>query len=220
MPSADMADFQRVLANAKHIVAVCGAGLSAASGIPTFRGTGGMWRKYNAMSLATPEAFEDDPSLVWQFYHYRRVKAAQAEPNAAHVALAKFSIPSIRNQTAPDSSFAIITQNVDGLSVKAKDAVWQAHRKQDENANESKNAPLLEMHGRLFDVKCSSESCGHIEYDTTSPLCAALGGTEEAVEAGSLDANIPTSESRNARNATRWRDLGWFGLEKCLLVLT
>jgi len=71
-PSMDTIAFQKVLHESKNIIAVAGAGLSAASGIPTFRGSGGIWRKYNAMKLATPEGFKKSPSLVWQFYHYRR----------------------------------------------------------------------------------------------------------------------------------------------------
>ncbi|KAJ7063509.1 DHS-like NAD/FAD-binding domain-containing protein [Mycena amicta] len=212
-PSADMAEFKRVLSSAKHIVAICGAGLSAASGIPTFRGAGGMWRKYDAMSLATPEAFDENPSLVWQFYHYRREKASQAEPNAAHIALAKFSIPAIRSNTAPGSSFAIITQNVDGLSVKAMDHVFKEYKKDNKDANASKNSPLLEMHGRLFDVKCTSNFCGHIEYDTTSPICAALGGTEHSVERGAMDAQIPGSKLPRCTkcNALARPGVVWFG---------
>lgn len=76
MPSSDINAFQDLLRSSKNIIAVAGAGLSAASGIPTFRGAGGMWRKYNAMSLATPEGFSKNPSLVWQFYHYRREASA------------------------------------------------------------------------------------------------------------------------------------------------
>ncbi|KAK0191220.1 DHS-like NAD/FAD-binding domain-containing protein [Armillaria mellea] len=100
-PSSDYKKFSKVLSNAKHIIVVAGAGLSAASGIPTFRGAGGLWRQYNAMSLATPQAFKRDPSLVWQFYHYRREAALKAKPNAAHRALAEFSLSSIRSRHAP-----------------------------------------------------------------------------------------------------------------------
>jgi len=64
--------FHEKLAQSKRILAICGAGLSAASGLPTFRGAGGLWRNHEATSLATPEAFERDPGLVWLFYGYVR----------------------------------------------------------------------------------------------------------------------------------------------------
>nr|GAT60060.1 predicted protein [Mycena chlorophos] len=195
-PSRDMAEFKRVLNGAKNIIAVCGAGLSAASGIPTFRGAGGLWRKYKAMSLATPEAFAENPSLVWQFYHYRREKALLAEPNSAHDALAKFSIPAIRHQTAP-----------------AMDRVWKAHAQGNADADPAANTPLLEMHGRIFDVMCTSNFCGHVEYDKTSPICEALGGTEEAVEKNAMDATIPKSKLPRCKkcNVLARPGVVWFG---------
>ncbi|KAJ7221745.1 DHS-like NAD/FAD-binding domain-containing protein [Mycena pura] len=212
-PSNDMAQFQRVLHKSKNIIAVCGAGLSAASGIPTFRGAGGMWRKYDAMSLATPEAFKDNPSLVWQFYHTRREAARKPEPNAAHKALAKFCIPSVRNIVAPNSEFAIITQNVDGLSAKAMDMVWKEHTKDHSDEKVEDVSPLLEMHGRLFDVKCTSNFCGHVEYDTSSPICPALAGTEKAIEAGAMDIVIPESKLPRCKkcNALARPGVVWFG---------
>lgn len=73
-PSNSIAQFQAALKRSQHIIIIAGAGLSAASGIPTFRGAGGMWRSLDATNLATPEAFTANPSLVWQFYHHRRVK--------------------------------------------------------------------------------------------------------------------------------------------------
>lgn len=79
--SSDMGKFREVLKSAKNVVILSGAGMSAESGILTFRGPGGYWRKYQASSLATPEAFKSTPSLVWEFYHYRREVAAQAQPN-------------------------------------------------------------------------------------------------------------------------------------------
>lgn len=80
--SSDMAKFRESLKSVKNVVILSGAGISAESGIPTFRGAGGYWRKYQASSLATPGAFRDNPSLVWEFYHYRREVAAKAQPNA------------------------------------------------------------------------------------------------------------------------------------------
>ncbi|KAJ7118747.1 DHS-like NAD/FAD-binding domain-containing protein [Mycena epipterygia] len=212
LPSTNMQEFQRLLRNSKNIIAVCGAGLSAASGIPTFRGAGGMWRRYDAMSLATPEAFAENPSLVWQFYHYRREVARAAEPNAAHMALAMFSLPSCRKLVAPDAQFSMITQNVDGLSTKAMDAVLKERAK---DVGDSAVSRLLEMHGRIFDVTCTLKLCGHVDYNTSSPICPALAGAEKAVEAGSIDLEIPKSQLPRCSkcNALARPGVVWFGEE-------
>jgi hypothetical protein len=106
-PSTDISEFHEVLKSSKRIMALCGAGLSAASGLGTFRGAGGMWRNHQATALATPEAFEEDPGLVWLFYSYRRHKALQAKPNAGHYALTELS------KKMPED-FITLTQNVDG----------------------------------------------------------------------------------------------------------
>ncbi|TVY36330.1 NAD-dependent protein deacylase [Lachnellula occidentalis] len=89
--STSIPDFQAVLQSSKRVLALCGAGLSASSGLETFRGAGGMWRNYKASALATPEAFENDPGLVWLFYAYRRHKALNAKPNMGHYALAELA---------------------------------------------------------------------------------------------------------------------------------
>ncbi|KAJ7739637.1 DHS-like NAD/FAD-binding domain-containing protein [Mycena maculata] len=214
--STDLSEFQRLLTDGKwnNIIAVCGAGLSAASGIPTFRGAGGMWRKYDAMSLATPEAFEENPSLVWQFYHYRREAARKALPNPAHMALAELSLPWRRKVVAPNSEFSIITQNVDGLSVRAL-AMTLEDSKGNSNSSTVNTAPLIEMHGRLFDVLCTSKSCGYVEYNTASPICPALAAVEEPGEdnALKLDLDIPLSELPRCSkcNALARPGVVWFG---------
>jgi NAD-dependent SIR2 family protein deacetylase len=105
-PSTDIQSFTEYLKGCRRILALLGAGISAASGLPTFRGAGGLWRQYDATSLATPEAFEDHPGLVWQFYSYRRHMALQAQPNKAHYALAELAR---RNK-----DFITLSQNVDG----------------------------------------------------------------------------------------------------------
>ncbi|KAJ4293810.1 hypothetical protein N0V88_005322 [Collariella sp. IMI 366227] len=97
--------FHAKLAQSRRILAVCGAGLSAASGLPTFRGAGGLWRNYEAPMLASTEAFEADPGLVWMFYAYRRHMALQAKPNPAHYALAALA--------RRNPEFLCLTQNVD-----------------------------------------------------------------------------------------------------------
>ena len=105
-PQTDIAEFQQLLKGANRILALCGAGLSASSGLPTFRGAGGLWRNHESTSLATPEAFAADPGLVWLFYGYRRHICLNAKPNAGHNALAALS----REKGA---DFLTITQNVD-----------------------------------------------------------------------------------------------------------
>lgn len=102
----DLESFQIYLRNSDRVLALCGAGLSAASGLPTFRGAGGLWRRYDAVSLATPQAFGENPGLVWQFYSYRRHMALQAKPNPAHYALAELA--------RRKEGFLTLSQNVDG----------------------------------------------------------------------------------------------------------
>lgn len=104
--AADVMSFTEHLQKSKRIVALLGAGLSASSGLPTFRGAGGLWRSFDATSLATPEAFESNPGLVWQFYSYRRHMALGVEPNRAHYALAELS--------RKKENFITLSQNVDG----------------------------------------------------------------------------------------------------------
>lgn len=211
----------------KNIIAVAGAGLSAASGIPTFRGQGGLWRRYDAMSLATPEAFEKDPSLVWQFYNYRRhayvpafpfnlqfsmdvLRAAKAKPTAAHMALAHFSIPQVRDRIAKDSSFTLITQNVDGLSSalsgRALDIVQYAKR-----VPAQQPPAILEMHGRLFDVQCSV--CEYTELNLDTPICESLAGTAELVENTVTDPTIPVESLPKCSKCSSLARPGvvWFG---------
>jgi NAD-dependent protein deacetylase/lipoamidase len=99
------------LSEGPRITVVTGAGVSAASGIPTFRGPGGFWRNHRPEDLATPEAFDRDPRLVWEWYAWRRELVAKAQPNRAHEVLAAWS------RRYP--SFRLVTQNVDGLHERA-----------------------------------------------------------------------------------------------------
>lgn len=82
--SSSLSQFRELLDKSRYIVALTGAGISAESGVPTFRGAGGLWRQYKSQELANPEAFKRDPSLVWQFYEYRRQLVSTKEPNPAH----------------------------------------------------------------------------------------------------------------------------------------
>jgi len=149
-----------------------------------------MWRKHDAMSLATPEGFAESPSLVWQFYHYRREAALRAQPNNAHRALSMFALSSVRNQIAPGSTFTLVTQNVDGLSVRADKDIAENHPEFTQNQDDHKQPSMIEMHGRLFDVLCTGEDCNHVNFNTASPICKGLAGTEELIERQTNDPDI------------------------------
>lgn len=154
VPPGELASFTEHLHGSTHIMALLGAGLSAASGLPTFRGPGGMWRTYDAVSLATPTAFRADPGLVWQFYGYRRHMALNAQPNRAHLALAELA--------KRNSSFLTLSQNVDGLSPRA--------------GHPTKQLKLL--HGSLFDIKCFN--CDYVRTDDFSdPIAPVLAMPED-----------------------------------------
>jgi len=144
-----------------------------------------MWRKYDAMTLATPEGFRISPSLVWQFYHFRRESALRAKPNDAHRALAAFSLSSIRHASAPNSQFTLITQNVDNLSPRANQEIAALHLAKDED-----EPHLIEMHGKLFDLLCTYYKCKNVEFNTISPICDALSGTEGLLEKNVTDPDI------------------------------
>ncbi|KAI9835913.1 MAG: hypothetical protein M1819_001811 [Sarea resinae] len=151
IPPADIESFSAYLQASQRILALLGAGLSASSGLPTFRGAGGLWRTYDAMSLATPAAFNADPGLVWQFYSYRRHMALNVKPNEAHYALAEFS--------RRKDGFLTLSQNVDGLSQRAHHPSSKLHL----------------LHGSLYDVKCTSFYCDYAERDNfTDPIVPAL----------------------------------------------
>ena len=141
------------LRKAERIAALTGAGISAESGVPTFRGADGLWRKYDVMELATPHAFARDPELVWEFYNWRRNLITGLTFNPGHKALVDLE--------ARVPHFALITQNVDGLHLKAG----------------SKN--LLEIHGNLWKVRCTK--CHTVTLDMSSnmgalPKCRECGG--------------------------------------------
>lgn len=105
-PRTSIEEFKQLLSSSNRVLALCGAGLSAASGLPTFRGAGGLWRNHESTSLATPTAFKKDPALVWLFYAWRRHMALKANPNRGHYALAELA--------KKMDNFLCLTQNVDG----------------------------------------------------------------------------------------------------------
>lgn len=165
-PSSDLAAFREIFSKAKNIAILTGAGVSAESGVPTFRGAGGYWRKWQAQELATPEAFSRNPSRVWEFYHYRREVMLTKDPNPAHLAIAECE----ERLSKQGREVTVITQNIDELHRRAG----------------SKN--ILEIHGSLFRTRCMT--CGHEAANYKSPICAALEG-KGAPDPKTDDARIP-----------------------------
>jgi NAD-dependent deacetylase len=158
-PAGTMDLARALVRDAQRVVVLTGAGISAESGVPTFRGAGGLWKQYRAEDLATPEAFARDPRLVWEWYGWRRSVVLGCAPNAAHEALARAS--------ATRRDFRIVTQNVDGLHTAA--------------CVDGAAAPL-ELHGALFRNRCTA--CGARRDDRSSidatsvetlPHCDACG---------------------------------------------
>jgi len=142
------------LANASHVCVLTGAGISAESGIPTFRDAlTGLWANFRPEDLATPEAFERDPEFVWHWYEWRRELVRQAQPNAGHVALAELGrrVPCL----------TLVTQNVDGLHQRAG------------------SAGVIEYHGNILRDRCHVEQVVAERCPSAAgglPRCASCGG--------------------------------------------
>ncbi len=140
------------LRDARHVCVMTGAGVSAESGVPTFRdGQTGLWAKYDPHDLATPEAFLKDPALIWRWYRWRRDVVSKVEPNLGHYALAELEslVPRL----------TLVTQNVDNL-----------HRR-------AGSSDPVEFHGNLFEDRCFNDHSLHVadESDDT-PACPDCGG--------------------------------------------
>ena len=154
MQNNELATIKEKLKSSKNTVVLTGAGISAESGIPTFRGKDGLWKNYDPTELATPEAFNKNPELVWEWYNWRREIISKASPNKGHLSLADLE--------KKQRHFTLITQNVDGLHSKAG----------------SKN--ILEIHGNIWRIRCTV--CGETVYNYDIPLnkipprCENCGG--------------------------------------------
>jgi len=149
----DINELKKIITRSKKITVLTGAGISAESGVPTFRGSGGIWRNYQVTDVATPQAFARDPELVWEFYNWRRDLISKVTFNPGHKALVTLE--------KHVNDFTLITQNVDGL-----------HR-------EAGSRRLLEIHGNLWEVTCTQ--CGLLTMDRsqnmgTLPKCSQCEG--------------------------------------------
>lgn len=153
MNETDISAAADLLRGSERTVVLTGAGVSAESGVPTFRGEDGLWNRFRAQDLATLEAFRRDPALVWEWYDWRRGLMSKVEPNPAHTVLASWEtrLP----------GFSIITQNIDGLHQKAG----------------SKN--IVELHGNIWRVRCTEERTVSVNtqphLEQLPPVCPACG---------------------------------------------
>ena len=141
------------LTAADRVFVLTGAGVSAESGLATFRGSGGLWNGYRVEEVATPEAWDADPRLVWRFYSMRRRDALAAEPNAGHRALAAM-------EAKLGERFYLCTQNVDDLHERAG------------------SRRVHHMHGSLFEsrcVRCMAPFADRAFYESELPKCAGCG---------------------------------------------
>ena len=138
----------------RRVCVLTGSGISAESGVPTFReAQTGLWEQYDPLQLATPEAFLKDPELVWRWYRWRRNLVANAEPNAGHRALVDLC--------SHVAQLTLITQNVDGLHQRAG------------------SRDVIEFHGNIFEDRCFAEGCtvtGPADKDKAIPTCPGCGG--------------------------------------------
>jgi len=145
------------LRSARRVTVLTGAGVSAASGVPTFRGPDGLWRQYHASDLATPDAFRRDPALVWEWYQWRRARVAACAPNPAHEVLSDWS---------RRDGWTVITQNVDDLHLRAG------------------TRDLIRLHGSLWELSCWAGCRGssahwrdeRVPLPERLPSCPACGG--------------------------------------------
>ena len=153
-----ISDLARRLTPDARITVMTGAGVSAASGVPTFRGADGLWKNFRPESLATPDAFARDPRLVWEWYDWRRQMIAACRPNAAHDVLASWS--------RRFAGFTLITQNVDGLHEK------------------SGASNVERLHGSIWEVMCWQRCAASprrlrdetVPFTQLPPACPHCGG--------------------------------------------
>ena len=141
-----------LLKTANHVAVLTGAGISAESGVPTFRGAGGHWIRWKSQDLASPHAFRENPRLVWEFYSWRREMVRSVKPNAGHFALAELEQMLLKTGKKLD----IVTQNVDDL-----------HRR-------AGSTSITKLHGDLFSTRCTK--CDKCSENYDEPVHSSYNG--------------------------------------------
>lgn len=187
----EIEEVREKLLSAKSVVVLSGAGISAESGVPTFRGDDGLWNNYRAEDLATPGAFGRDPELVWRWYDWRRTIVGKIEPNKAHYALV--------DMEKDCEKLVIVTQNVDGLHELAG------------------SSDILELHGNIWHVRCTL--CRVISQNRDVPIeilphchCGGLLRPHIVWFGESLDPNIIGRAFNEAKNCDFMFVIGTSGI--------
>ncbi|XP_023340213.1 NAD-dependent protein deacylase [Eurytemora carolleeae] len=182
-PSSDLAKFKQKVKESKHLVILTGAGVSAESGVPTFRGNGGYWRTYSAPDLATPQAFSTDPSLG-------RVGMLTKLPNPAHQAIAACQ----HNAAKQNRKVSVITQNIDELHQKAG------------------STDVIELHGSLFKTRCTKCHHVESNYESPICEALRDKGTPEPGAGGAnIPVNLLPRCSHNGCGGLLRPHVVWFG---------
>ena len=179
----EMTRARNLLACAARVVVFTGAGVSAESGIPTFRGAGGLWKTYRAEDLATPGAFARDPRTVWEWYGWRHGIVASCRPNPAHLALGRWML--LRD------GVTLISQNVDDLHERGAREAALGLLREGRPADAARAAPIR-LHGSICHTRC--------------PRCAA-----RAPFRGPVDATSEATLPRCACGGLLRPDVVWFG---------
>jgi len=203
LDTSALLEARALLSSADTVCVLSGAGVSAESGVPTFRGDQGLWKSHSPEELATPHAFRRDSRLVWEWYDWRRGKIRDCRPNPGHEALARFSLGSRKVR--------IVTQNVDGLHEEAA--------RQVAGGRDPSPALPLELHGSIFRVRCTSCTyrIPHRDPITTEtpedlprcPVCSGLLRPDVVWFGESLDPGVISEAFRVAQKS-----------EVCLVVGT
>lgn len=192
--SEPLASARSLLTRAERVTVLTGAGISAESGIPTFRGENGLWRSHRPEELATPEAFRRDPELVWSWYAWRRSIVATCEPNEGHRVLARFAL----NR----GGVTLVTQNVDGLHHRA--AIAEAGDRASDSAHP------WELHGSLLRDRCFD--CNRKSDATLPPMIDETGsgpsGGSDSTGIDVRDVEVPRCD---ACGGLLRPDVVWFG---------
>jgi NAD-dependent deacetylase len=180
-------DLAAAIHTARRLVVLTGAGMSAESGVPVFRGSGGLWEGFRPEDLATPQAFASDPARVWRWYRWRLDRVDEAQPHAGHHALAALE------RDGGFESFTLITQNVDGM-----------HQR-------SGSTSVIELHGNITRARCEDD-CGHTadahEVDPAASACACGRGRlrPDVVWFGE---SLPVDAMDDAARALEEADMAW-----------